>query len=71
MFPDYIHALVDFKLYYLNDTIAYCGQELKKMLLAGVLSIAIRAYFWHGNPRKTKEKRNWSNIDISVLSSTD
>jgi len=41
------------------------------MLLAGVLSIAIRAYFWHDNPRKTKEKRNWSNIDISVLFSTD
>jgi len=39
------------------------------MLPEGVLSIAIRADFWQPQ-KKTKEKRNWSNIDISVLSST-
>ena len=40
------------------------------MLPEGVfLSIAIRADFWQPQ-KKTKEKRNWSNIEISVLSST-
>jgi len=39
------------------------------MLPEGVLSISIRADFC--SPRKTKEKRNWSSIDISVLSSTE
>ena len=39
------------------------------MLPEGVLSIAIRADIWQ--PQKTKEKRNWSNIDVSMLSSTE
>jgi len=44
-------------------------QELKEMPPEEVLSTAIRADF--SNPRKPKEKRNGSNIGISVLCSTD
>ena len=39
------------------------------MLTEGVLRTAIRANFWQ--PQKNERKWNWSNIDISVLSSTE
>ena len=40
------------------------------MLPEGVLSIAIRADFWQPQKKK-KERLNWSNIGISVVSSTE